>query len=72
MHFLYRRGRGMHFRAEKKKSRFKRQGMNQEMRGGNNMAEIAAFLIGMIVGGCAGVLVAALAVAAGKDDHQCW
>ncbi len=36
------------------------------------MAEITAFLIGMIVGGCAGVLVAALAVAAGKDDHQCW
>ncbi len=62
----------MHFRAEKKKSRFKRQGMNQEMRGGNNMAEITAFLIRMIVGGCAGLLVAALAVAAGKDDHQCW
>ncbi len=35
------------------------------------MSEITAFIIGMIVGGCAGCLVAAL-VAAGKDDHQCW
>lgn len=36
------------------------------------MTEITAFIIGMIVGGCAGCLVAALAVAAGKDDKQCW
>ena len=36
------------------------------------MTEITAFIIGMIVGGCAGCLVAALAVAAGKDDHQCF
>ncbi len=35
------------------------------------MAEITAFIIGMIIGGCAGCLVAALAMA-GKDDKQCW
>ncbi len=35
------------------------------------MAEITAFIIGMIIGGCAGCLVAVLAMT-GKDDKQCW
>ncbi len=36
------------------------------------MAEIAAFLIGMVVGGCAGLLVAALAVVAKEDRNSWW
>ncbi len=37
-----------------------------------DMAEITAFIIGMIIGGAGGLIVAALAIAAGKDDHQCF
>ncbi len=36
------------------------------------MEIITAFIVGMIVGGCAGCFVMALAKAAGKDDKQCW
>ncbi len=36
------------------------------------MAEIAAFLIGMVVGGCAGVLVSALAVVVKEDKNSWW